>query len=118
MCRPGQSKVFGVARGEVARIPCELEANPTDVHFNWKFNNTADTVDIPQNQIMVDKARSTVFYKPLTELDYGTLLCWGRNEIDTQREPCVFYVNPAGEIFLLFCIDIGARDEYFVWSTE
>ncbi|XP_068895631.1 protein turtle homolog B-like isoform X4 [Tenebrio molitor] len=94
-CRPGQPKVFGVARHETARILCELEANPTDVQFIWKFNNTADTVDIPQNQIHSERTRSTAAYKPMTELDYGTLLCWGRNEIGMQKEPCIFYINPA-----------------------
>lgn len=97
-CRPGQSKVFGVARHETARILCELEANPTDVQFIWKFNNSADTVDIPQNQVHSERVRSTAAYKPMTELDYGTLLCWGRNEIGTQKEPCVFYINPAGKL--------------------
>ncbi|XP_063921231.1 hemicentin-2-like isoform X7 [Zophobas morio] len=96
-CRPGQPKVFGVARHETARILCELEANPTDVQFIWKFNNSADTVDIPQNQIHSERTRSTAAYKPMTELDYGTLLCWGRNEIGMQKEPCIFYINPAGK---------------------
>ncbi|XP_049821876.1 titin isoform X1 [Aethina tumida] len=97
VCRPGQPKVFGVARQETARILCELEANPTDVQFIWKFNNSAGTLDIPQSQIFTEKARSTVSYKPMTEYDYGTLLCWGKNEIGMQREPCVFYINPAGK---------------------
>ncbi|KAJ8975936.1 hypothetical protein NQ317_014896 [Molorchus minor] len=97
VCRPGQPKVFGVARHETARIVCELEANPTDVQFVWKFNNTADSVDLPQNQIQTEKGRSVASYKPMTELDYGTLLCWGKNEIGIQKEPCVFYINPAGK---------------------
>ncbi|KAK9874036.1 hypothetical protein WA026_002389, partial [Henosepilachna vigintioctopunctata] len=97
VCRPGQPKIFGVARHETARILCELEANPPDVQFVWKFNNSAGTVDIPQNQIHTEKARSTAAYKPVTELDYGTLLCWGKNEIGVQKEPCVFYINPAGK---------------------
>lgn len=88
--------MFGVARHETARIICELEANPTDVQFIWKFNNSADTVDIAQSQIHTEKTRSVAQYKPMTELDYGTLLCWGKNEIGTQKEPCVFYINPAG----------------------
>ncbi|XP_044264137.1 hemicentin-2-like isoform X3 [Tribolium madens] len=96
-CRPAQPKVFGVARHETARILCEVEANPTDVQFIWKFNNSADTVDIPQNQIYSERTRSTAAYKPMTEGDYGTLLCWGRNEIGMQKEPCVFYINPAGK---------------------
>lgn len=32
----------------------------------------------------------------MTELDYGTLLCWGRNELGMQKAPCVFHVIPAG----------------------
>ncbi|XP_044744703.1 nephrin-like isoform X3 [Coccinella septempunctata] len=97
VCRPGQQKIFGVARLETARILCELEANPPDVQFVWKFNNSAGTVDIPQNQIHTEKARSTAAYKPVTALDYGTLLCWGKNEIGVQTEPCVYYINPAGK---------------------
>ncbi|XP_074027401.1 protein turtle isoform X2 [Leptinotarsa decemlineata] len=97
ICRPGQPKVFGVARHEIAKIVCELEGSPTDIQFTWKFNNSADTVDIPQSQIHTEKSRSVASYKPMTELDYGTLLCWGRNEIGMQKEPCVFYVNPAGK---------------------
>lgn len=56
VCRPGQPKVFGVARHESAKIACELEANPTDVEFIWKFNNTADTFEIPQSQVNMSEA--------------------------------------------------------------
>lgn len=98
VCRPGQHKVFGVARGEMTSIPCELEANPTNTQFIWKFNNSADTIDIPQNQIRMEETRSVVNYKPFTEMDYGTLLCWGKNEIGFQKDPCVFYINSAGKL--------------------
>lgn len=92
--------MFGVARGEAARITCELEANPTDVNFVWKFNNSnEDVFDIAQNHVIVDRARSTVTYKPMSEVDYGTLLCFGRNEIGAQKEPCVYYINPAGKLW-------------------
>ncbi|KAK4885048.1 hypothetical protein RN001_001319 [Aquatica leii] len=100
VCRPGQPKIYGVARQEIAEIRCELEANPTDVQFTWKFNNTDNsilTVDLPQNLIVNDRARSIASYQPMTERDYGTLLCSGTNEIGDQREPCIFYINPAGK---------------------
>ncbi|KAF5301916.1 hypothetical protein FQA39_LY10571 [Lamprigera yunnana] len=100
VCRPGQPKIYGVARQEIAEIRCELEANPADVQFIWKFNNTdnrALTVDLPQNLIVNDRARSIASYQPMTERDYGTLLCSGSNEIGDQREPCVFHINPAGK---------------------
>ncbi|KAF2892420.1 hypothetical protein ILUMI_13758, partial [Ignelater luminosus] len=100
VCRPAQPRIYGVARQETAEIRCELEANPTDIQFTWKFNNSdnsALTVDLPQNLITTDRARSTASYQPMTERDYGTLLCGGSNEIGDQKEPCVFYINPAGK---------------------
>jgi len=97
VCQHGQTKVFGVARQETARIPCELEANPPEVSFTWKFNNTMEAVDIPQAHVTSDRTRSTASYTPMTELDYGTLLCWGSNDQGTQLEPCVYHIVPAGK---------------------
>lgn len=100
-CKLGQLKVYGIARFELTEIRCELDANPTDVQFSWKFNNSdnaALVVDLPQNQITSDRTRSILSYKPIAEYDYGTLLCSGKNEIGEQKEPCVFYINPAGTI--------------------
>ena len=97
VCQHGQTKVFGVARQETARIPCELEANPPEVSFTWKFNNTMEAVDIPQAHVKSDRTRSTASYTPMTELDYGTLLCWGSNDQGTQLEPCVYHIVPAGK---------------------
>ncbi|KAI4469235.1 sidestep protein [Holotrichia oblita] len=98
VCRPGQQKSYGIARQERARIPCELEANPVSgLAFTWKFNNSAEAIDIPASHIFTDGANSHALYIPMTELDYGTLLCWGRNEIGVQKDPCVYYINPAGK---------------------
>ncbi|KAK9298048.1 hypothetical protein QLX08_008541 [Tetragonisca angustula] len=96
VCHHGQIKVFGVARQETARIPCELEANPPEVTFTWKFNNTMEAIDIPQAHVASERTRSTASYTPMTELDYGTLLCWGTNDQGTQLEPCVYHIVPAG----------------------
>ncbi|KAK6635754.1 hypothetical protein RUM44_001008 [Polyplax serrata] len=97
VCRPGQQKVQGVARYEVARVLCEVEANPPDVTFYWRFNNTSETIDIPQSHVVHDKLRSTASFTPMTELDYGSLLCWAKNARGMQIEPCVFHVVPAGK---------------------
>ncbi|XP_033192723.1 nephrin isoform X2 [Bombus vancouverensis nearcticus] len=96
VCHHGQVKVFGVARQETTRIPCELEANPPEVTFTWKFNNTMEAIDIPQAHVTSERTRSTASYTPMTELDYGTLLCWGINDQGTQLEPCVYHIVPAG----------------------
>ncbi|XP_046820910.1 hemicentin-2-like isoform X1 [Vespa crabro] len=96
VCHIGQTKVFGVARQETTKIPCELEANPPEVSFTWKFNNTMEAVDIAQAHVTSVGTHSTASYTPMTELDYGTLLCWGNNDQGTQLEPCVYHIVPAG----------------------
>ncbi|XP_042204299.1 nephrin-like [Homarus americanus] len=83
------------------RVKCEydiLYAHPKPMAFKWTFNNSGESVDIPQTHILVSgpQSKSTVSYTPNTELDYGTLLCWGTNAVGTQRYPCVFHVFPAG----------------------
>lgn len=97
VCRPGQTKEFAVAEEETVRVSCEVEADPAAVAFTWVFENEAGSVEMPSNQAAVEGTRSTMRYTPVDEMDYGTLTCWGRNEIGKQREPCVYLLNPAGE---------------------
>jgi hypothetical protein len=107
VCKSGQQKVHGVGRQEAAKVLCELDANPQEnIHFTWKFNNTAEVNDIPASHFTMDRSRSMASYTPMTEPDYGTLLCWGRNDIGVQKAPCVFHVIPAGmfSVRTAFCI--------------
>ncbi|XP_068989221.1 protein turtle homolog B isoform X3 [Neodiprion pinetum] len=97
VCRPGQTKVYGVARQETVRIRCELEANPANVSFTWRFNSSAEAVDIAQAHVTSDRAQSVVSYTPMTESDYGSLVCLGVNDQGAQLEPCVYTIVPAGE---------------------
>ncbi|KOX75931.1 hypothetical protein WN51_12361 [Melipona quadrifasciata] len=119
VCHHGQIKVFGVARQETARIPCELEANPPEVTFTWKFNNTMEAIDIPQAHVASERTRSTASYTPMTELDYGTLLCWGTNDQGTQLEPCVYHIVPAGESTIDYCNRASVQTEINIgWSLK
>lgn len=68
ICRPGQIQVYNIARGETAKIICELESNPTDVNFTWKFNTTTtETIDLPASLIAIDRAKSVAHYTPMVE---------------------------------------------------
>lgn len=68
MCRPGQIQIYNIARHETVKIICELEANPNDVNFTWKFNTSnAETIDLPASLIAVDRAKSIAHYTPMTE---------------------------------------------------
>ncbi|KAK9875496.1 hypothetical protein WA026_007887 [Henosepilachna vigintioctopunctata] len=101
-CKPKQINVYGVAKQERAQISCQVDANPPDIQFKWTFNNSADLVDVAQSHIVRSGTSSIVSYTPMTELDYGTLLCYARNKIGTQRVPCVFHIIAAGEFFECF----------------
>ncbi|XP_035894602.1 uncharacterized protein LOC118504344 isoform X3 [Anopheles stephensi] len=98
VCRPGLVTTYNVGRNELAKIVCELEANPSNVTFTWKYNTSvSESLDIPASEVLSDRTKSVAHFKPVTEKDYGTLLCWGRNEIGAQTEPCLFNLIPAGK---------------------
>lgn len=89
--------MYGIAKNEMVNITCEVEANPADLQFRWKFNNSADSEDLPAE--LVNKSGtsiSVVSHMPVLEVDYGTLLCSATNKVGRQRVPCVFHVIAAG----------------------
>ncbi|KAJ8910467.1 hypothetical protein NQ315_015601, partial [Exocentrus adspersus] len=94
-CKPNQTRIYGVAKQERAKITCQVDANPPDIQFRWTFNNSADSVDVAQSHIASSGTSSIVSYTPMTELDYGTLLCYASNKIGAQRTPCVFHIIAA-----------------------
>lgn len=97
VCKAAQQKVIGVARQESVKVTCEVEANPNDVQFSWTFVDNEELIEIPPAHFTVDRTKSTVTYTPMTEFDYGTLHCWGKNEVGTQEVPCKFQLIPAGK---------------------
>ncbi|KAF2880735.1 hypothetical protein ILUMI_25435 [Ignelater luminosus] len=95
VCRPGQTKIHRVAIYNLAEIPCELEANPTNVQFTWKFKyNDGNTVKLPDHFITSEGTNSTVHYTPSSEDDFPALICSGRNEVGEIDDPCVFHLLP------------------------
>ncbi|CAL4120152.1 unnamed protein product, partial [Meganyctiphanes norvegica] len=97
VCAPEQMLTYGVARHEDAEVTCKVNSNPPAQSFKWTFNNTADTIDVPPGRFTTAPAYSIITYTPMTELDYGTLLCWAHNDIGNQALPCLFHIVPAGK---------------------
>ncbi|EDV93890.1 hemicentin-2 [Drosophila grimshawi] len=95
-CAQNQPKIYGVAKQEDAHVKCIVDANPFDVDFSWTFNNSAESIDVATNHISRLGTTSVLTYTPVTELDYGTLLCVATNKIGRQRTPCVFHIIAAG----------------------
>lgn len=75
ICRSEQKRIYGVARHETTRVLCEVEAYPPPDSFKWSFNNSAETMDVPQTRYKpgAHNFSSTLTYTPVTELDYGTV---------------------------------------------
>ena len=93
-----QGQGVGVGKHEEARVVCHVDGNPPPTDFFWEFNSTSEFRPLPEENVIVDGSVSIATYVPESEMDYGTLLCWGRNELGKQRRACVFNIIPAGEV--------------------
>ncbi|XP_046444529.1 synaptogenesis protein syg-2-like isoform X3 [Daphnia pulex] len=99
-CQPGQQTAYGASRNEAVTIRCAVDAHPaTDLSFRWMFNSTLAVAEVPNGSISTSGWQSNVTHRVYQneQQDYGTLLCWARNAIGEQRDPCVFSIQPAGE---------------------
>ncbi|XP_055935207.1 irregular chiasm C-roughest protein-like isoform X1 [Argiope bruennichi] len=94
VCQAGQKIVYGVAKGEPARVDCSVDAEPSDVSFRWNFNNSVDQHDILS--FTSSGPTSAATYIPRTLKDFGKLYCWAKNKVGDQQIPCIFNVIPAG----------------------
>ena len=93
--------VYGVGKGEMVDVYCDVVANPGSLKFVWSFNNSADFIRVPESRVnVVNGSRSMLTYTPLNNKDYGTLMCSARNQVGRQRMPCVFHIILAGELSL------------------
>ncbi|CAG0884521.1 unnamed protein product [Darwinula stevensoni] len=96
ICATGQKLVYGAGRREEIEIRCSVESIPGATAYRWSFNNSQEIVDIAQSLFTKSPEESILRYTPMTEKDYGTVLCWALNLIGNQAVPCAFHVVPAG----------------------
>lgn len=77
---------------------CRVEAYPPPESFRWTFNNTEEMEDVPQARYKnsTRHTQSILTYRPVTEMDYGTVLCWASNTAGQQKNACIFHIIPAG----------------------
>ncbi|XP_055600251.1 nephrin-like [Uranotaenia lowii] len=91
-CANEKVALIGASKNENVEILCEIYADPPARSFHWRFNNTAETLEVDSHRYSNGGNFSVLHYTPVTEQDYGTLSCWASNEIGTQGEPCTFQV--------------------------
>ncbi|XP_064454946.1 neuronal cell adhesion molecule-like isoform X2 [Ornithodoros turicata] len=98
ICRPGQRLVYATKLLKTVHVSCEVIAQPPSVSFEWKFNNSIHSSRLDSHTR--HGTRSIARYVARSPEDYGTLLCWARNQIGDQKQPCVFMVVPAASNLL------------------
>ncbi|XP_046645622.1 synaptogenesis protein syg-2-like isoform X1 [Daphnia pulicaria] len=110
ICRPNQKFLYGVAKQETAVVRCQTDAIPPANSHRWAFNtsSSSEMTELTVNPTLMTQLINThtevegagevvqqgsVFsYSPQSDRDYGSLLCWARNDIGEQRDPCVYRI--------------------------
>ncbi|XP_052893274.1 nephrin-like [Anopheles moucheti] len=82
--------LIGASRNENVEIPCHIFADPPARSFHWRFNNTAEILQVDAHRYTSQGNMSILNYAPVTDQDYGTLTCWAVNEVGPQSQPCTF----------------------------
>ncbi|XP_053613496.1 hemicentin-1 [Plodia interpunctella] len=94
-------ELFGALKHETVSLHCSVDANPALVSFHWTFNNSGEQTEIPPKLYSSYGHTSTLNYTPTTDMEYGTLACYGENSVGQQKVPCVFQLVAAGRPFHL-----------------
>ncbi|KAJ9579668.1 hypothetical protein L9F63_004670, partial [Diploptera punctata] len=100
-CKDDREELLGALKHETVALRCEVDANPPPVAFHWTFNNSGDLAEVPPSRFTSVGSVSQLNYTPVSDMDYGTLACWGSNAVGHQRAPCIFQVVAAGRPFPL-----------------
>uniref|UniRef100_A0A182QB13 Ig-like domain-containing protein n=1 Tax=Anopheles farauti TaxID=69004 RepID=A0A182QB13_9DIPT len=82
--------LIGASRNENVEIPCHIFADPPARSFHWRFNNSAEILQVDAHRFTSQGNISILNYVPVTDQDYGTLTCWAVNEVGPQSQPCTF----------------------------
>ena len=96
--------------------------------FRWTFNNSAEAKQVEERFIHTNGSKSILTFTPTRTLEYGTLMCWSRNPVGEQSQPCVFHIIAAGKKrnnswnfvayfdFLLICCSFYGHLLVIFWS--
>ncbi|CAB3252849.1 unnamed protein product [Arctia plantaginis] len=94
-------ELFGALKQETVSLHCSVDANPALVSFHWTFNNSGEQTELPPKLYSSNGHTSTLNYTPTTDMEYGTLACYGENAVGQQKVPCLFQLVAAGRPFHL-----------------
>ncbi|KAJ6224210.1 hypothetical protein RDWZM_002755 [Blomia tropicalis] len=87
------SNYHALAINETVRLRCLVEASPNAARYYWTLNEET----LHDNYLLEQSDDDNeLTFTAQTDQSYGKIRCWAKNEVGTQREPCVFMISKAG----------------------
>lgn len=98
VCKQDSPVVYVGSRSDEVQVVCEVLSYPDVVAFHWSFNGSGGN-RVLQSGFSGDRATlsSVMRYTPISDADFGTLLCQANNSVGLQSKPCVFHIVQASE---------------------
>ncbi|XP_023326509.1 protein turtle [Eurytemora carolleeae] len=96
MCRHQTEPKIAMDSDNPTIIDCELDSNPDITDVIWIASKGGYQQRISSEHYTFSKGMSRLSFKTARENEYGSVLCYGINDIGTQKDPCVFSLEPAG----------------------
>lgn len=109
VCANEREELMGALKHETLQLKCEVESSPPAEAFHWTFNSSGEQTELTSQLQTTESGWSRLNYTPTSDLDYGTISCWARNVIGTQKTPCVFQIVAAGGLILIL--------SFFIYTT-
>ncbi|XP_068153832.1 protein turtle homolog B isoform X1 [Drosophila tropicalis] len=99
ICANEHEELLGALKHEKLSLKCKVDSSPPADSFYWTFNSSGEQTELPARLHTSETGMSLLNYTPISDLDYGTISCWGKNSIGKQQSPCIFQIVAAGRPF-------------------
>ncbi|CAG2105035.1 unnamed protein product, partial [Medioppia subpectinata] len=91
VCSTPFTLAFGVSLHESVDLECNVDANPPQVSFQWKFEGITDLANFNK----INETSSILTYAPQSGQEYGTVECMAKNTIGIQQKSCKYHIIQA-----------------------
>ncbi|XP_054919621.2 nephrin-like isoform X2 [Dermacentor andersoni] len=99
VCEREENALLLSAVEQEVELACAMVAEPQQLLFSWSLNGSLGKRELTGFQS--HGARSSLKFRPKSEVDYGTLECTARNSVGSAVRPCIFHLlRPPGNTWL------------------
>ncbi|CAG2163527.1 unnamed protein product [Oppiella nova] len=107
VCSQPYTLVYGLSLHESIAIECEVDANPPQVSFQWKYESYTNLATFSQ----INDSSSILSYTPHANQEFGQIECIAKNSIGIQRQSCKYLITQTSEPYFPYqCQVINQSD--------